>query len=703
MMNERKSHRKTETAEDSHQPVLFPDEVAHLEMICRKVKAAVQEAKDNVQRLDKEYMDTKRYMADYRGEIDPHEMFQNELALKQIDRTGAFAVGIWQKLARLEESPYFARIDFKERAEGGAVPYYIGPYAFHFEDEMLIVDWRAPIASMFYDCQVGPGGYDAPGGRIEGELVRKRQFKVKNGLLEYALESSVNIQDDVLQKELSHTSDEKMKSIIATLQREQNQIIRNEKAQTMIIQGVAGSGKTSIALHRIAFLLYRFKDKLSAKNVAILSPNRVFGDYISTVLPELGEEPIGQLSFRDIAEVQLQGAAAFQPDKDPLETEDEQWAERVRFKSTLDFLEALDRYLQEVPKLVFAPVDYSFGRFSVTADWIQSRFYAYGKDPIKKRLEGIAEDIRDRFDSDNFMGEEIPRAKVILKSLQGMLKIKSSLALYKDFYRWLGLPKMLVPPAKQTLEWADVFPFLYLKWAFEGLRESKLVKHLVIDEMQDYTPVQYAVINRLFPCNKTILGDFGQCINPNHRHNLEDLGKLYGDSCLVTLTKSYRSTYEILTFAKSLQQADQLEPVKRHGERPQLIPCKDQQEELTKIKERLHAFLTGKEFSLAIILKTNSAAEKLYGLLEKDYEIQLITPETTRFTGGISITSVQMSKGLEFDQVLVADAGENTYRSSYDRGLLYIACTRAMHRLALLYTGRPAPWLNPDEDKILAP
>ena len=374
----------------------FPDEIAHLESIKGKLEEAVKQANDSVEQSEREYMDVKQYMVERRGEIDPHEMFQNELALKRIDSQGAFAVKMRDKLARLLDSPYFARIDFRESSQETPVAFYIGGFAFSYGNELLISDWRSPVASMFYDCEVGPAGYDAPAGRVDGELTRKRQFIIKNGKLEYALESSVNIQDDILQRELSQTSDEKMKAIIATIQKEQNLIIRNEKAGTILIQGVAGSGKTSIALHRIAYLLYRFKDGLSAKNVTILSPNKVFGDYIANVLPELGEEPISGMSFADIAENQLEGIIRFEPDKDPLETDDPKWAERVRFKSTLDFIKLMDEYLARMPETIIAPSDYTFGRFSVQREWIISRFAAYYKYPVKRRLRMIADDIHDR-------------------------------------------------------------------------------------------------------------------------------------------------------------------------------------------------------------------------------------------------------------------------------------------------------------------
>lgn len=681
-------------AQNKDNSIPFPDEILHLEEINQKLAYSLIEADADVERIHGEYMDVKRYMVENRGEIDPHEMFQNELALKRIDNYGAFSVGIRDKIAKLKESPYFSRIDFREDSSEEAIAYYIGRFSFSYENELLIFDWRAPIAGMFYDYEIGPAGFDAPQGRTEGILTRKRQFKIKDGKLEYALESSLNIQDSVLQQELSHTSDEKMKSIISTIQKEQNQIIRNEKSSTLIIQGVAGSGKTSIALHRIAFLIYHFKDRLSAKNITILSPNKVFGDYISNVLPELGEEPIFELSFADIAKVQLQGIIDFEADKDPTEANDHAWAERTRFKSTMNFVKEMDRYIAQMPNLVFEPTDYTYGRFTAKAETIWARFDAYSKHPIKRRLQMVADDIFDCFDTDNYMEEDIPKSRMILKALNKMLKIKNTLSLYKEFYKFIEMPNMFVMPSRDTLEWADIFPFLYLHSFYEGLQESSIIQHLVVDEMQDYTPIQYAVINLLFKCPKTILGDFGQFINPNHLHTLEDIRQLYEDAEFVELSKSYRSTYEIITFAKQIKGTGTIEAIERHGESPTLIQFQNKEEELKSIKDRIEAFYQTEYSSLGIITKTNRDARLLYEQLLPDYHVHLMSPESTRFVNGISITSIQMSKGLEFDEVIVPGVDKATYFTRHDKCLLYIACTRAMHRLTLLYTSEISPLLE---------
>ncbi|MFL8711735.1 HelD family protein [Clostridioides sp. GD02377] len=665
----------------------FPDEIVHLIDINNKIEDAFNKAENLVGKLERDYMEAKMYMVKNRGEIDPHEMFQNEQSLKQIDNYGAFMVKVRDKIDKTKDSPYFARIDFRLKDVDDEYKYYIGRFAFDYEDELLILDWRSPIASMFYDYEIGVAGYDAPIGWVDGEITRKRQFKIKNGKLEYALESSINIQDDILQKELSHTSDEKMKSIISTIQKEQNQIIRNDKANTLIIQGVAGSGKTSIALHRIAFLLYRFKDKISANNVIILSPNKVFGDYISNVLPELGEEPLCELSFENIAEVQLERIINFESERNPLEINDAKWSERVRFKSTLDFVKLMDSYIKQMPNKIFIPEDYIFGDFIAKSDWIQSRFDAYNKYPVKRRLEKVAEDIRYRFETDNIMEEDLPRVKSILKNLNGMLKIKNTLLLYKDFFKQMNISNMFVMPEKKTLEWSDVYPFIYIHAAYEGLQEDKVIRHIVIDEMQDYTPIQYAVINLLFKCKKTILGDFGQLVNPNHTHTLDDMKQLYDDGELVMLNKSYRSTFEIINFTKKIQDISSLEPIERHGEEPALLKCNNEQDEINKIKIEIEEFKRSDNATLGIILKTDNDAKAIYDVLREEYSVHLISSESSSFTKGVSITSIKMSKGLEFDEVIVPSVNNKTYYSDYDRSLLYIACTRAMHKLKLTYVG----------------
>lgn len=649
----------------------FPDELKHLNHTLKIIDKALKEAREDVLRLDQEYRDAKRYMAEYRNEMDSHEKLQNERLLDQTDRTGVFAVEVREKLEKLKDSPYFARIDFVPDGEEEADTFYIGRFGFSHCNEKLIFDWRAPISGIFYGYDIGRAGFEAPVGWIEGELTRKRQFKIQNGIMEYAIESSTNVQDEVLQKELAHTSDEKMKSIISTIQREQNVIIRNEKANTLIIQGVAGSGKTSIALHRIAFLLYRFKNQITAEDITILSPNKVFADYISGVIPELGEEPICELSLQDIVANTLEEIIAFEPEKNPLEYEDEAWAKRAKFKSNLAFVGLLDQYICNMPERVFSAKDYICQGHVVQATWINERFKAYVKIPVKKRLASVAGDIREQLCSMMDMWAEVPKANAIIKSLNKMLMIKDTFALYKDFYQYKDAQDMFELPEKKTLEWEDVFPFLYLMATFEGIEENRSVKHLVIDEMQDYTPIQFAVLNKMYPCQKTILGDFGQVLNPCHLHSLDEIRRLYKDAQFVALNKSYRSTYEIMEFAKAICNQTALEMVERHGEQPKSIYCENIDSEIASMAALIKKFEEGGNASLGIVVKTGADAKRFYDLLSGKHSVHLLSQDSTRFTNGVSITSIRMAKGLE----------------------------RAMHKLTLFYTGSPSPFL-PKQDTI---
>ncbi|MDF3001943.1 MAG: hypothetical protein K0Q48_2062, partial [Bacillota bacterium] len=681
---------------NSKKTAAYSEEYENLDKVIEKLNLAWKRYQQSVLRYDREYVELKRYIAEYRSEIDPKEIFQNELALQQIDRAVGFAVKMRNKVDTMKASPYFGRIDFRSDGEEHDAPYYIGRFSFVDPEEqnVLIYDWRAPVSNLFYDTETGRAGYDAPSGRIEGELSLKRQFKISKGSMEYVLESSVNIRDEVLQRELSDSTNEKMKTIIATIQREQNQIIRKEQTGDMVIQGVAGSGKTSVALHRIAYLLYRNRDTLAAENITILSPNKVFSSYISNVLPELGEEAICEKSAADIAAEQLGSALGFELDKDPLENDDTAWALRVRRKASMEFFQQVEQYLKTESLKWFEPRDYAFGGFYVKKEWIFERFQAYSRYPVKRRLKEVADDIRVRLESDNLWGVVLPKIGMIEKELAAMLKVKNSLELYKAFFQGENLSNLLVMPTKKTLEWNDVFPYLYFKSAFEGLKEDHRMKHLVIDEMQDYTPVQLAVIKQLFHCGKTILGDFGQGLNPCSSHTFKDVGAIFSEGVFIELNKSYRSTYEIMTLAAKIQGASNMEPVERHGEPPEFVPCSSEQEELEHIRHKLSTFRKRGSGTLAIITKTNNSAKALYESFFEEFEMTLLTPDSEKFSTGVTVTSVSMAKGLEFEEVIIPSADSITYCTETDRKLLYVACTRAMHKLSLLFSDQASTFLT---------
>ena len=661
----------------------FPDELLHLDQVEAILHEELQKIGQDFSNVLGTYDEAQKDRKENYYDMDTRERLSFDRGLREIEANLSLVAKQQDHMKKLSDSPYFARIDFAENGQQTAIPLYIGRFNFLHDEEILIYDWRAPISSMFYDHDTGPAWYVAPDGKIEGEMTLKRQFRIKKGQMDYVADTQQTVSDDILQEELARTSDERMKTIIATIQREQNVIIRNEKAKVMVIQGVAGSGKTSIALHRIAFLLYRFSGKIKAEDIMILSPSKVFADYISDVIPELGEEPVREYSFYELAMDMLDDLIDFEDPKDPLDIEDPKEKDRAAFKSTREFLEKLQEYAKILPERIFRAKDYRYDGLTVDADWIREQFLFYRQDPILSRIPTIAEELLEEYRYRGGLHRDKEKVGVLKNRLKAMLQFKSPLAVYRDFYRWLGAPEML-KISESRLEWPDVFPFLYLLHAYQGLPVHRNIRHLVVDEMQDYTPVQYEVLNIMYPCNKTILGDYGQCMNPVNRSTLKDLLLSYPEALFVELRKSYRSTAEIMNFAKTISPDVQLDVIDRHGKAPEVFRFTEESARFELIRDKIAAFRKSSHSSLAIILKTAREAAGFYEKFrETDDDLTLLSSDSKKFRSGVIITSVQLAKGLEFDEVIVPCADSNYDLSGFDRNLLYIACTRAMHELVL--------------------
>jgi DNA helicase-2/ATP-dependent DNA helicase PcrA len=525
----------------------------------------------------------------------------------------------------------------------------------------------------------------------------KRQYKIRDGRLEFMIENGVNIHDEVLQRELAKSSDDKMKNIVATIQRDQNAVIRNETAQVMVIQGVAGSGKTSIALHRIAFLLYRYRETIAAKDILIISPNKVFADYISNVLPELGEEHIPELGMDELAADLLEHKHPFQTFFEQvsalLEKHDPAFIERIRFKASFEFLGKLNQYLLHIENHYFTVRELRVGSTLVPGPWIQERFKAYHRVPLLKRFPLVANDVRAYVrdlarrkltgQEKATIGEAVPR----------MFRFHQTMDLYRDFYAWLGQPGLFRFDHRLGLEYADVFAFIYLRIRLEGITAYEHVKHLLVDEMQDYTPVQYAVLSRLFYCRKTILGDVSQTVNPYSASSAEAIERVFPQADVVRLYRSYRSTVEITAFAQRITPNPHIIPLERHGPEPAVLRCASHDEELRALQQLVAAFTTSGLHSLGIICKTPRQAEEAHRALEGP-GVHLLTAESTTFKEGVIITTAHLAKGLEFDEVVVPFASARTYRTEVDKSMLYVACTRAMHRLTLTHSAEAPAFLS---------
>ena len=667
------------------------EEREYLEEIKEKLALAIKRIDDAVKQFSDKLRQKKEYIHEHQSGMDDADMVAAGQSINRMAFTGEAAVARKRKLLKLAQSPYFGRLDF---VTGNQVktPVYIGVHSFLDERQRqnLIYDWRAPISSLFYDFELGEASYATPSGAVQGRIELKRQYKIRDGRLEFMLENDVNIHDDVLQRELAKSSDDKMKNIVATIQRDQNAVIRNETGPVMIIQGVAGSGKTSIALHRIAFLLYRYRETIAAKDILIISPNKVFADYISNVLPELGEEHIPEMGMEELAADLLDNRYTFQTFFEQvsvlLEKPDPAFIERIQFKSSFDFLSQLNQYLLHIENHYFTVTDLRVGRTLVPGRFIQEKFKAYHRVPLLKRFPLVANDVRAYVrdavsrkltgQEKGTIGEAVPR----------MFKFNNVLDLYRDFYRWIGKPALLKLDHRMHLEYADVFALIYLRIRLEGITAYEQVKHLLVDEMQDYTPVHYAVLSRLFHCRKTILGDVNQTVNPYSSSSAETIERVFPQAEVVKLQRSYRSTVEITAFAQRITPNPHLIPLERHGQEPAVVRASSNEEELATIRQLSTAFNSSGHHSLGIICKTPRQATQVYQALQAS-DVQLLTAESTSFKEGIVITSAHLAKGLEFDAVIVPFVSARNYQTEVDKRMLYVACTRAMHQLTLTYTG----------------
>ncbi len=669
------------------------EEKEHLLVGLKTLQAAADKLLEKVAHYSESYHDSARYIWESQSEFDEYETIFNKLLVNQVVDSGEQTQKRLHQIIKMMDSPYFARIDFQMEEDPDPMKIYIGRFSF-WDDagEFEVFDWRAPISEMYYEYEYGNAHYDAPMGRIEGQLVCKRQYKISRGILVYALESGIGISDEVLQQELAKNADHKMKDIVATIQKEQNKLIRNNSSDTLIIHGVAGSGKTSIALHRIAYFLYKYKGKITSKNFLIISPNGVFVDYIADVLPELGEENVRCITMDDIAKKLL--GKEYHCEKMNLQSErylqraaDTDWKKRNQFKNSADFLKQLDDYLLKCNRENFHEEDYHYAGGTVDASYLRKCYDIREDIPVRERFQEIAtlisEDIKDIHKNDLF------------EWLMERYDMNHVLQLYKNFYEYLGMSNYFHYMEGMKIESSDIFPLIYVKMYLEGFTREPEIMYLIIDEMQDYSPIQYAVINKLYKCRKTILGDFCQNVVPFAEDHSNFLQQIYANAQFIEIHKSYRSTYEIMKYAEKIKKDQILDPIERHGDEPLEIAFETQSDEEDYLVNAIRrAQADKKNNKLGIICKSYPQAESLYHTLSAVGEIHLFTYDTDTFYSGVIVSSVSLSKGLEFDEVLIVDTDQKNYCTEYDRNLLYVACTRAMHRLKLLYCKEKSKFLE---------
>jgi len=744
----------------------------------RKLEREVGSVRGDVVEMRKDFWDevTVNFSeADDVGETST-SLRQQSQVLAEREKSHQHASMALGKLKRLKQLPYFGRIDFAEEGEPVEAIYLgIASLLEEGDETFLVYDWRAPISNLYYDSVPGPASYETPSGTIKGTMTLKRQFVINGRRIKVMFDTGVTIGDELLQQVLSRTSDAQMKSIVATIQREQNKIIRNDRSRMLIVQGAAGSGKTSAALQRVAYLLYKHREVLQADQMILFSPNPMFNSYVSTVLPELGEENMLQTTFQEYLEHRL--GREFQLE-DPFvqieyvlsAPEDEAYQARVsgiRFKSSVQFLHAITRYkeLLEQKGMIFKPLRFQ-GKEIVGVEEIARQFYSYDpairlanrcellKDWLLKAIAAFAKSELDQpwveeqiqlLDAEDYQrayqrmrrkqhgktpsftdyeDEKTILAKMVvsdrLKPLRKWVKslrfvdvtrlytqLFSDLAIFREVHQE-ELPDQWEEICEQTLQkiaggelfYEDITPFLYLKELLLGFRSNTSIRHVIIDEAQDYSPFQLFFLKRLFPRAKmTALGDLNQAIYA-HASVLQQssvFSDLYGaeESELITLEQSYRSTRQIVEFTREMiPGGEAIVPFNREGEMPE-VHLVDDIEELHASLEAMIGQLRADGYeSIAVICKTAEESKQAYDRLSAKLPAKLIKKTTLSFEKGVHVIPAYLAKGVEFDAVLIYDGSDRKYTREAERKLFYTACTRAMHLLRIYSVGEPSRFIR---------
>jgi len=659
-----------------------------LKVVREKISDLGQQLYDREEKVQ----EFQKFMWENKHDMDPTEMrtmmSSNDLEITMMMNKGKY----FQKLYRIQNNPYFGSITFDDDITTNKI--YIG--ITHVEDEVndkyLVHDWRAPICSMFYDYETGPASYKAPEGIIEGNILNKRQFKIENAKLKRVFDNNLNIDDDLLQEVLASESNEKMKNIVNTIQQEQNEIIRNVEDKTLIVQGIAGSGKTSVALHRIAFLLYKIEN-LNSKNVLIFSPNQVFSEYISNVLPELGEDNTMQTTFHDFLKVHLNEFSkveSFTSFVARFYKYQEKNPKLVKYKQSDEIIKYVDQYVASLTNKTRFENDYITHDFEITKEELNDLLKdRYSKLLIFDRITAIAE-----YYARKYYNLNKTKQKSIETNLYKILNIKKDYKkIYKDFLRSEEFNKgytgtitekeITDTTAHKLIKYEDACLIVYLKGQLQGFDYQGGIKEVVIDEAQDYSKLQYLIISKIFKRSGfTILGDINQTINPYYKYySLNELNTIFKDSKYLELSKTYRSSPEIIEHTNKILGLKFVSAIRHENNRPVITKVEKSDLKQQLIEDITNLQATSK--SIALITKTDEESNDLYNLLKDDVEgINILSGSSKEFNKNLVILPSYIAKGLEFDATIIYTRKNNSY-SEDEKYLYYVACTRSQHQLII--------------------
>lgn len=640
-------------------------------LVRKKISKLGQELYDD----DSKVLEFKKLIWDTHTEMDPSEM-RSMMAESDLQVTIMQSKGNYlQRLFRIQNKPYFGSIRFKED-NNEEEDIYIG--ITHVEDKLnyYVHDWRSPICSMFYDFETGLAYYKAPSGIIRGNITRKRQYIIEDAKLKHIFDNDLNISDSLLQEVLAEESSDKMKNIVNTIQEEQNKVIRNTEDKNLIVEGIAGSGKTSVALHRIAFLLYRIPN-LTSGNVVVFTPNKVFSEYISNVLPELGEDNTYDMTFYDLL---CQNINEYKDIEDFTGFISRYYKgnvtnyDMIKYKQSDDIIKDIDNYIANLLDNVCFMDNLTFDNFiEVDKEELNTMLkYKYNRFPLFERVKEIAK----RIASNNYEGST-KNASAIMKKLKDIINIKLDLKyIINDFYS-SDFFKYKDKLSDKYLFYEDACIFLYIKSLLVGFNTNHVIREIVIDEAQDYNKLQYLIIKKTFKTsNYTILGDTNQTINPYYKYDsLEELTSIFDSSKYITLTKTYRSTGKIIDYTNKILGLNHVTAIRNDKASDIIFRNNVGKDDFLRDIE----YLKNISKSIAIITKNDSEASYVYDLLKDDCSAALIDG-FSHIKRDLVIVPAYVAKGLEFDSVIIYTDVDNKY-SNDDKYLFYVACTRAQHNL----------------------